>query len=144
VLYVTAFMLELGVSTRNVGWTWVAGSILVILVNPYIGTWSDHWYVADYKPSGYPLKEHNGLYILVRSPHPWGRRRIFILWTAGLGFVGFLMFANAEQLGYLMGDSSSDHTAAIVLAIIGLMAGDVSDVPEAGGVLPSGPKTLKP
>jgi hypothetical protein len=36
-------MISLGVSHTNVGYTWIGGSTIILLTDPYVGALSDYW-----------------------------------------------------------------------------------------------------
>lgn len=100
--YVTKSLLELGLQERFVSYAWLAGPIAGIIVQPIVGLLSD------------------------RCTSRFGRRRPFLVAGSAISVLFLFVFAYAEQIGELLGDSSQDTTKhkAITVAIFAFWALD--------------------
>jgi hypothetical protein len=95
--YNSVVLVTLGVPVSNVGYLWAIQEALTLIISPFIGSASDH------------------------CKHPMGRRRFYLAWALASGVLGVLLFSNAYGLGMLMGDAEDQHTAGIVLALLGMI-----------------------
>jgi len=103
IAFTSPIFLELGVPTNLVNFVWLAGPISGLLVQPTIGVISDS------------------------STNRWGRRRPFILAGSLCIVVAMLFLSNSRDLGKLMGDTSTHHPRAIIIAVIGFWLLDLAN-----------------
>lgn len=100
--YVTKSLLELGLPPRFVSYAWLAGPIAGIIVQPIVGLMSD------------------------RCTSRFGRRRPFLVAGSVISVFFLMVFAYAEQIGRLFGDSAEETVKprAIYVAILAFWALD--------------------
>ncbi|KAG2374048.1 hypothetical protein C9374_011127 [Naegleria lovaniensis] len=99
----TPFILELGLSKTLITLVWLCGPVTGLIVQPIVGVLSD------------------------KCKSPLGKRRPFLIVGTIMVALSLLLIPNSLDLGHWMGDTTTDHTVAIVLAIIGFWILDVSN-----------------
>eukprot|EP00898_Chlorokybus_atmophyticus_P006846 jgi/Chlat1/7162/Chrsp57S06817 len=101
----TPYVQELGIPHKWTSFIWLCGPMTGIVVQPYVGVWSDS------------------------SRHRWGRRRPFILSGAVMVLSAVLLIAYSADIGYALGDDVDQNRRpwAILLFILGFWLLDVAN-----------------
>jgi len=93
---------SLGLEERFLGLSWLAGPVSGLLVQPIAGSLSD------------------------RSECRWGRRRPFLVGGLACTLVSMAVFASAQSIGQAFGDSGSNHSIALMVAVISSFGDDIA------------------
>eukprot|EP00898_Chlorokybus_atmophyticus_P003655 jgi/Chlat1/4290/Chrsp29S04379 len=105
----TPYVQELGLPHFWSSFIWLCGPISGLLVQPYVGAWSD------------------------RCRTKWGRRRPFVAVGAVLVAVAVILIGNASDLGRLLGDGLDGSTPrAILVFVLGFWLLDIANNTIAG------------
>ncbi|ETO06227.1 solute carrier family 45, member 4 [Reticulomyxa filosa] len=97
----SAYLSELGLDERDLGYAWFAAPLVGLIIQPCIGAWSD------------------------RCESKFGRRRPFIAFFGILLFILCIIFSNAKYIGGLLGDNNNDRKFGLCIGLITLFLIDL-------------------